>query len=276
MAFAKTTQDDQEKHLLKAIECFVLYAIGICLALGYDIASYYAQVRGVDYGSCLLLSFDKMIPFTDLFIFFYFSSYITPKLLFLYTIVYKRLDVRLVRIFVCVFGITQLCAYAIFVIVPTSNSPLVDSAPNVAYLFFPEITRWFNTTVMPLYNAFPSLHVATNWICILYFYHITPDTAKFKSFVGATLFVIFILVLISTVTLKYHYLFDLIAGYLLAEFMFYLCFKTDILRAGNWSACLGQKNLIFVELAVFILVFLLILLNYDSHIPFLLSPRGFS
>lgn len=253
------------KTYQKVIETCVLTLIIGVIGAYYFVVGYFVKVSGVDLGPHLLLSLDNKIPYTDLFIFFYLYLFIFPPIALIVIILFQGWNMAIIRKIFCAFLTVQLVGFVIFLTVPASAHALITAFPGKEVLFFPNLTAAFNGNVLILENSFPCFHVSYSWILVIAFYALVSDKYKMKRPVGLIMSLVFIFIAISAVTLKYHYLIDLIAGFLLAEIAYVFAIHMNIFHVEQWENC-GVKHLLFIEILTLLLVICFFLLSYPNYV----------
>lgn len=166
--------------------------------LNYILASFLTKN-----GHNLTIALDKIIPFKSIFIVPYVYWYIYVIVGFLFVVMNSRKDYM--RLFISFF-IGMCVCYAVYYIYPTeisrpiiSNSNILNELVNIIYLVDKPV------------NCFPSLHVLTTYFIMRY----TKYKNSKKKFYYTQ--VIGVLIILSTLFIKQHFVLDVIGGILLAE-----------------------------------------------------------
>ena len=240
--------------------------IQACGASQYLTVGYFVRAEHLDYGKHLLLNLDLLIPYTDLFIPAYIFMNAFPLCVFLLILFFGKENSNLtfVRQFICMLIFMQTVAFAIFYLYPTSMDALIASA-GTPYNFFPNITHYYNSNVLPSFNSLPSLHIADSWLMVLVFFYFFPEDSKVKKCLEFSLVILFILIALSTVTLKYHYLMDVFTGMLLAEIAFVLIVLNNFCKVEKWESICGKKHLLFMEFLLALIMVSAIVLAYPNY-----------
>lgn len=153
----------------------------------------------------LKTKWDEMIPFVPAWVFVYGSMYAMVILPFVYVknkLIYRRMFFS--------FCCTGLIAYVVFLVFPTFDVLRPVSNPFDFDRFFLAMDNKHDSP----YNCFPSLHVGFSMSAGLWTYY--ADRSRF----GAGVLIWGILVSISILFVKEHYIADLIAGMILSISMF--------------------------------------------------------
>jgi membrane-associated phospholipid phosphatase len=235
----------------------------------YWTIAHIASLRHIDYAPYLMTSIDKGIPYVDWFLPFYLIGFIFPAtivFLFIYLSDFK-FDISVVRRMAC--GAISLISvsYLSFLAFPTSMGPLINSVNLDAdkYFLFNGFFSVYNKVSMPFFNAFPSLHISVPWFMLLTLFHfIKMDKIKEKV-VGSLLIFVFICIFMATLTLKYHYLLDVLCGLVMGSFTFAVVLKTDFFRTKAWDAFFGSRNLLFMEVTLTVISILSFLIAYPTY-----------
>lgn len=154
----------------------------------------------------LKLHFEEHIPFLP-----YFSI---PYILFipflLITIIYFIFFYKDFKSVFISFISCQLTAYIIYTFYQTSVT-----RPDIVFKdTFSTLVAYIYSIDKP-YNCFPSLHVSLSIICLLYWIKILP---RFQIIMN----IFVMLITLSTVFIKQHYVLDVISGIILAIVSFYI------------------------------------------------------
>ncbi|MEO7394569.1 MAG: phosphatase PAP2 family protein [Chitinophagaceae bacterium] len=150
---------------------------------------------------------DELIPFEPVWVFVYASMYAMVILPFVYVkdkIIYRRMFYS--------FCCTGLIAYVVFLIFPTYDILRPVTNPFDFQRFFLAMDNAHDSP----YNCFPSLHVGFSMTAGLWTYY--ADRSRF----GAVVLIWGILVSISVLFVKEHYIADLLFGAVLSITMFLL------------------------------------------------------
>ncbi len=155
------------------------------------------------------LEFSKLMPwawFSELMYFGYFSYYFIffGTALWCY-ICHKRLANKAIFIFVCSFYLF----YIVFAILPVMGpqfyfTPPLDEVPD-GYIFC-KIMRFLQATGEKPTGAFPSSHVGITFTVVIF-------VAQYCRVLLKYVLPLFIILVLSTVYIKAHYLVDVICGF---------------------------------------------------------------
>jgi membrane-associated phospholipid phosphatase len=153
----------------------------------------------------LEIELDKLIPFEPIWVFVYASMYVIVILPFVYVknhLLYRRMFFS--------FCCTGLIAYVIFLVYPTYDILRPVTNPFDFQRFFLAIDNAHDSP----YNCFPSLHVGFSMTAGLWTYY--ADRSK----LGLAILIWAILVSVSVLFVKEHYIADLLGGGVLSSSMF--------------------------------------------------------
>ena len=148
---------------------------------------------------------DEIIPFEPIWVFVYASMYAAVILPFVYVkdkLLYRRMFFS--------FSLTGLIAYVVFLVFPTYDILRPVSNPFDFDRFFLAMDNAHDSP----YNCFPSLHVGFSMTAGLWTYY--ADRSRF----GAGFLIWCILVSISVLFVKEHYIADLLFGAVLSITLF--------------------------------------------------------
>lgn len=158
---------------------------------------------------------DRRVPFVPGFVFVYFICY-------LFWIINYILSAGCGKEFFYRFLSADISARAIcflfYVLLPTTNvRPELTGGGLSVFL-----VRWLYQMDQPA-NLFPSIHCMNSWFCYIVVRGRKDIPVWYQrfSFFGA------IVVAVSTVCIKQHYLLDIAGGFLLAELMWQLNWKSE-------------------------------------------------
>lgn len=165
---------------------------------------------------------DRAIPFVPVFIFGYMLAYIAPLILFA-TIKYSE---DWYRTIVGFFFATTV-AYLFFLILPVKMEFRPDLSGKTG--FFVTVTRIIYSIDRP-YNCFPSLHLTYPALGTL----VTWRNYKVMRWIFA---VITVIVGVSVLLIKQHYIVDVIAGLANAVLFFWLTVKLE----PKWSRLFAKE-----------------------------------
>lgn len=191
----------------------LLWFIGIpILNINYFLASRIAK-DGYD----LTVAVDKIIPFKPIFIFPYMYWYLYIVIGLVLILLKSRTDY--IRAFLSIFIGMCIC-YLVYYIFPTEiNRPMINDT-NLVY----KLINFIYNIDRPL-NCFPSLHVLITYFIMRY--------TKREKFGGEFYYtqLVGILIILSTVFIKQHFIVDIIASLILCEIIIYMVkkFKDSVL-----------------------------------------------
>lgn len=155
----------------------------------------------------LKIKLDTLIPFEPIWVFAYGSMYVIVILPFVYVrdhLLYRRMFFS--------FCCTGLIAYVVFLLFPTYDILRPVTNPFDFDRFFLAIDNAHDSP----YNCFPSLHVGFSMTAGLWTYY--ADRTK----LGLVVLIWAVLVSVSVLFVKEHYIADLLGGAFLSGLMFFL------------------------------------------------------
>lgn len=190
-----------------------LFIIGY-FAVGYLLINWINQSRARYFD--VSLPGEEAIPFIAFFIFGYVLVYLS--VLFLYLILDDINDFR--RAAVTYFAVTTV-HYILFLLIPVK----CDMRPDLSQMngLSVYLTHFYYIIDKPQ-NCFPSLHMA---------YSVSAILASWRnhSYMRIVFTVMALLVGISVILVKQHYIMDVVAGALMAFIMYAVVIKTELI----WS-----------------------------------------
>lgn len=111
------------------------------------------------------------------------------------------------------------------------------SLPRSDLSFTESIVMWIYQSAGPR-NALPSMHTINSWLVILALRH----DKEMPKFIKIFMFSLSILIIVSTQTLKQHYIIDSIAGIFITEGLYWIILKSKFdLKVGHWFTLWGVK-----------------------------------
>ncbi|MFP4561324.1 MAG: phosphatase PAP2 family protein [Thiohalorhabdus sp.] len=225
---------------LDYLELTLLTTAATLWAFYYYVVGHLAQRSGIDFGESLMTPLDAAIPHTDLFLPFYLLWYLMHFITAGMVVRFYGRDLPMLRRF---FGGTILLwglAYGAFLLFPNSIEHLLHTGFEEGLRVWSGAETAFSQLV-PFWNAAPSLHVAAGWFYYRAIWqHTKPEWRRWYLFWV-------LLMSLATVTLKYHYLVDVLVGVLCAELAFSLSIgKRDILRTEHWDR-LPRRQLLTLQ-----------------------------
>ena len=186
----------------------VWFIIILIININYILASILAK-KGHD----LTIGLDNIIPFNSIFIIPYVYWYLYIVIGFIFILVNSRKDY--IRVFISFFIGMSVC-YIVYYLYPTEISrPTIINSNILNYLV--NIIYSLDRPV----NCFPSLHVLTTYFIMRYTkYKNSKKKFYYTEIVG-------VLIIISTLFIKQHFIADVISAIVLAEVIILLVRKID-------------------------------------------------
>ncbi len=161
----------------------------------------------------LALPFEDKIPFIPHFIIFYFSTYVLA--IFPYFFVKNIIDYRNTVLAYLVIIFISSIVYLIY--------PVETIRPDfVADNIFLKMVATLYAIAKP-YNLFPSMHVSLSTLA-------TIACFRYNKRLGYFLIFWLVMIILSTLFVKQHYMVDLMAALVLAFLAYYVLFTKRILK----------------------------------------------
>lgn len=157
----------------------------------------------------MTLAFDNGVPFVKEFIYIYFGSFLFWYVIY---IVVARTDEETFFRLIVTDMICRFICFIAFVVFPTTNIRPEIVGKDISS----QLVKFLYAVDRPS-NLFPSIHCLLSWLCFI-------STRKLKSIriiYRILIFVITILICISTQVLKQHYLVDFVAAVILSEVVYF-------------------------------------------------------
>ncbi|MGN0172989.1 MAG: phosphatase PAP2 family protein [Acutalibacteraceae bacterium] len=202
--------------------------VPLLLTLVANLIAYYGSLIIVDLFDIprhnVHFPIDDLIPFMPQWITVYFGCYISWVVFY---IIICRESKEVCYNFVTAEIIAKLICLIVFVVYPTEMMHRPDA---LSATFFDKAANFLYAIDKP-YNLFPSIHCFASWIC----FRGISWCEKVPVGVKITAFVIAILVFLSTVFTKQHYVIDIIGGIIVTEIGIFISKK---LKLGD---CIKRK-----------------------------------
>ena len=163
-------------------------------------------------GYNLLTEMDLKIPFIPHFIWIYHT--IIPVILATGLIVLQKRNIFLALIFASIFAGIVLCSFYVLFPAFYPREALADTTTMSGWLI-----EWTRAIDGP-HNTFPSGHVTFAWLLV--FFANLSQYVKENQWLRFVYILWAILISISTLTLKQHYIVDVISGFALASLIYFL------------------------------------------------------
>jgi hypothetical protein len=188
-----------------------------------------AALRGIDHGGAILTSLDRAIPIVPIFAIPYVSVWFSWIVVYAAVIYVRGFDPGPFRRFNVAVYLSMTASAIIWVLWPTSAAPLYAASPIGDGPLMSWVTGLRGN--LETFNQFPSYHVCNPWITTCF------AGLHFKRGVKA-LWVLTVLVALSTVFVKAHYILDPIAGAALGAVMGSLLRRLEERRAFEGASSL--------------------------------------
>ncbi|HHT0594994.1 TPA: phosphatase PAP2 family protein [Legionella anisa] len=202
--------------MAKIIEFVLILIVGYLYFSLFFLVAYWASVRGFTINELISLPWDFMVTFDKNWIVFYALSNIVPVITVSAIFIRRERNIVIIRQFFFATITLLTISYIIFLVFPSNSLPLFD--PAIARLpdegIINRLVLW-QLHLDTVWNAFPSFHVSLGWMCYRFYADYFPKTKYF-------FFIWFILMCISTIMLRFHYILDVVGGWFLGEVVFYM------------------------------------------------------
>lgn len=212
-----------KKRITYAIFPFIL--VGSLLFITYFGNQWYAEINnvvGIDY-SYIFLNFNKTVPFVDWTIYPYIIAYPFWTFAFFAIAYYSKENLyKILAVIVVTFIICGLWYFFFQSDVESwrlTSGLFIDNnylTPRTDLSFTESIVMWIYKSAGPR-NALPSMHTLMSWIAILG----ARFDKKMPIYNKIIIWFFSLAIIISTQTLKQHYIIDLIVAVALAEIAYW-------------------------------------------------------
>lgn len=184
-----------------------LYYLG-----GYFIINLFTHTRTHHFH--LALPFESSIPFYPIFIFAYCALFLM--------LAYTYIVINDLNYFWKAFKTFILCVtihFIFFFLMPVEYTlrPVIDPEQSIIY----RIVDFFYWLDLP-YNCFPSLHISNAFLCA----HLLE---RYRAGYGKVFFPLAILIAISVVLVKQHYIADVLVGMVVAYGTYFYIWRREII-----------------------------------------------
>ncbi len=179
--------------------------------LFYALITYYVMHKGV-FHTPVWARVDLAIPFMPWTFFIYILVYIIPAFTCFLLPTKKSMWITVGAFFTTLWIVNLFWA---FFPVRCDLRPMID--PHASYYLMSAIASFYKFDYPPI-NCFPSLHVTYALLC---YFAIRAFRPKYSTIFG----IIAVLITLSTMTFKQHYLADVVAGILLACLINFIFFE---------------------------------------------------
>jgi len=181
---------------------------------------YFAAADSCLFGCQPSMEFSRVAPwrfFSEIMAFGYFSFYLTITFTFFYF--YYKFDKKIYEKVSFIFLFSFFVFYVIFIILPVEGPQFYFAYDKVpaGFLFYKLLTiaQYYGERGT---GAFPSSHIGISLIIIFIFY-------KYSRKILYVLLPLFVILALSTVYIKAHYVVDVVGGFIIAPILFWLSFK---------------------------------------------------
>jgi len=224
-------------------ELACLFPVILSHNLWYDLTGKLLEQGKTDYKDVLFTPLDGMIPYIPVFILPYLLTWVSGIVIIAYSLVAKTYDKTTFRYFYFSIFVMVVFENLLWNAFPASISIRVASDVLAENGFLGELTAYVyqNATI---WNVFPSAHIAFVYLFYLF--------SKYFALPGQRwLFVVFfIIVLLSVVFVKNHYVVDIVGGMVMAQVIYSWVFlpsrKHKLFDRLSTSMCLLSSYLVYV------------------------------
>ncbi len=197
----------------KFITAIVIVILTIILeSLMYEVGRLFSL-----YPTLLISEIDSKIPFLPGFIYLYISWFL--MLFFIPIIIYYYSSDNFYS-YIATTIITILIAFCIFILFPTTVSrPEINET---------SVTLWITNLIFkmdsPVACCLPSMHCALCFLFIIY----TINLKELKPLFKTLIVVLSMLIIISTLFIKQHVIYDILAAIVIVSLAYVICKKLNL------------------------------------------------
>lgn len=214
--------------------------------LSYNLSGELLAGKETNFGKNLLCAWDLAIPYIPLFILPYLFAWVYPLFILIYCVVTKTYNHQTFRYFylsILALTVLELLLWQLF---PASIIIRVPSEVLADHGILGSMTAYVYDRATP-WNVFPSAHIATAYLFWLLSKHFAPGK-QHRLFL-----IIFLLITLSVVFVKNHYLADIAGGILVAHLVYRVVFlpvfSRELLHNISTFTVIGFNGLILFIVA---------------------------
>ena len=198
----------------KKLEIALLLCFVIVHGVIYNAVGKVAASRGLDFGEQVTIGLDLRVPEIPLMVIPYMLAWLYPVMLLVGLLRAGTPGVIAIRRILASFVVLELLCYSIWILFPVRVSLRMDEVVLASHGWLGDVVSKNYELTSP-WNACPSFHVAGPW---LFFRAVQLYRIPFQR----SLLVLFADIALSTVTIRIHYLVDIVVGLVVAELAFQL------------------------------------------------------
>lgn len=197
-----------KKHVDPFLPLYIIVPLICCFLYNNCIYFFSSRIMENSKHYDFTTKLDRMIPVVPSFIVIYVSCFLVWAIG--YIIIAKQGKEVCYRFITAEIMAKTVCGLCFFLIPTTNTRPLLAGDG-----FFEKCLLLLYQTDKP-YNLFPSIHCLVSWFC----YIGVRGNQKISKYYRCFILIFALLVFVSTLTLKQHYIIDVISAVILAEFMY--------------------------------------------------------
>lgn len=204
-----------DAHMEKFIPQYAIFSYLACFAVNCLVYWFTQFIMAGAYHHDLTTEFDLKVPFVSQWIIIYVTTFIFW--IVNYGIVAKSSTRDKWFQFATADMMSRLICGAIFIVLPTTTV-----RPEIEGTGF---TDWLTSIIYSVdkpYNLFPSIHCLASWMC----YIGMRGNKNIPWWYRATTMIFALLICASTQFTKQHYILDVVAGIVIAEFCYFITTHT--------------------------------------------------
>lgn len=229
--------------------CFYFLLIPLYAFL-YTAVGHLAENRGLDYGRLLTLNLDHSVPFIPLLV----IPYVLTFFYLYFAVFYLNSSIFFLRRTVWSILALALMLNLFYFLIPTYYPMRIDvgslSSNSVLNKIMLYTYSWETS-----WNSFPSSHIAFPWLILRICMLEMPGSRLLIS-----LKVFFVLVMLSVITIKVHFLLDILGGVIAAEFIYQFVYKI-LARNNQWVSKVQPIHMLYGYSGILIAVVLICVID---------------
>jgi membrane-associated phospholipid phosphatase len=194
-------------------EILCIPAVVIFHRLCYDMVGTLLSRGPTDYSSILVSDLDARIPYIPVFVLPYLFTWGYAGFIIVYTFLFRIFDHLLFRYFYLSFLLLTCMECLLWLLFPARISIRVEPEVLALHGWLGELTAYVYHRATP-WNVFPSAHIAFAYASWLFSAHFAKQTHRWL------FLVLFLLISLSVLFIKNHFLLDILGGMILARLIY--------------------------------------------------------
>ena len=198
----------------------------------YDLIGILLSRGSTDYSTLLLVKLDVWIPYVPVFVLPYLFTWGYAGFIIVYALLFRTYDRYFFRYVYLSYLLLTCAECLLWLAFPARISIRVEPEVLALHGWLGDLTAYVYHHATP-WNVFPSAHIAFAYASWLFSFHFAKQGHRWP------FFILFILICLSVLFIKNHYLLDIPGGMILAQLiysgLFLPAYRSHLLRgiSGN-------------------------------------------